>query len=74
MQERESVSQAMQALATLITDQQEVVRLKFQNGFSYRQIAEITGLSVGNVGFLIHTAIKNVRRKLGIAGPASDGI
>jgi RNA polymerase sigma factor (sigma-70 family) len=43
--------------------QQEVIRLKFQNGFSYREISRITSLSVSNVGFLIHTAIKTLRRE-----------
>lgn len=43
--------------------QQEVIRLKFQNGFSYKEISRITALSVGNVGFLIHTAIKTLRRE-----------
>lgn len=43
-------------------NQQEVVRLKFQSGFSYKEISRITALSVSNVGFLIHTAIKTLRR------------
>jgi RNA polymerase sigma factor (sigma-70 family) len=43
--------------------QQEVIRLKFQNGFSYKEISRITSLSVSNVGFLIHTAIKTLRRE-----------
>jgi RNA polymerase sigma-70 factor (ECF subfamily) len=42
-------------------NQQEVIRLKFQNGFSYKEISRITRLSVSNVGFLIHTAIKELR-------------
>jgi RNA polymerase sigma-70 factor (ECF subfamily) len=40
-----------------------VIRLKFQNGFSYKQIAGITGLSVSNVGFLIHTGIQALRKR-----------
>ena len=44
-------------------NQQEVIRLKFQNGFSYKEISRITELSVSNVGFLIHTAIKTLRRE-----------
>lgn len=40
---------------------QEVVRLKFQQGFSYKEIARITGYSVTNVGFLIHTAVSRLR-------------
>lgn len=43
-------------------NQQEVIRLKFQHGFSYEQISRITSLSVGNVGFLLHTAIQSLRR------------
>lgn len=54
----------MEALATLPRNQQEVVRLKFQNGLSYEEISRITQLTVTNVGFLIHTAIKNLRRHL----------
>ena len=44
--------------------QQEVIRLKFQNGFSYKEISRITELSVGNVGFLIHKAIKRLQEEM----------
>ena len=40
------------------------MRLKFQNGLSYKEIAHITNLSVTNVGFLIHTAIKTLRQRM----------
>lgn len=45
----------------LPANQQEVVRLKFQTGFSYKEISRITELSVSNVGFLIHTAVQRLR-------------
>jgi RNA polymerase sigma-70 factor (ECF subfamily) len=45
-------------------NQQEVVRLKFQNGFSYQEISRITSLSVSNVGFILHTAIKALRQQM----------
>ncbi len=45
-------------------NQQEVVRLKFQNGFSYQEISRITALSVTNVGFILHTAIKALRSQM----------
>lgn len=45
-------------------NQQEVIRLKFQNGFSYKEISRITSLSVGNVGFLIHTAVTRLRKEM----------
>jgi DNA-directed RNA polymerase specialized sigma24 family protein len=53
------------ALSRLSRNQQEVIRLKFQHGLKYREIAEVTGLSVTNVGFLIHTGIKKLRAALG---------
>jgi RNA polymerase sigma-70 factor (ECF subfamily) len=54
---------ALGLIMRLPPNQQEVVRLKFQNGFSYKEIARITELSVSNVGFLIHTAVASLRRE-----------
>jgi len=50
-------------LATLPPRQQEVVRLRFQQGLSYKQIAAVTSLSATNVGFLIHTALKALHER-----------
>ena len=50
-------------LAALPPNQQEVVRLKFQAGLSYEEISRVTSLSVGNVGFLLHTARKTLRTR-----------
>lgn len=50
-------------LATLPPNQREVVRLKFQQQLSYQEIAEVTSLSVSNVGFLLHTALKTLRQR-----------
>jgi len=73
VESREAARAALALLANLPENQQEVVRLKFQDGFSYRQIAQITGLSVSNVGFLIHRAISTLRQKLNPpARPAGD--
>jgi RNA polymerase sigma-70 factor (ECF subfamily) len=49
---------------SLTSNQQEVLKLKFQHDCSYQQIAEITGLSVGNVGFILHTSLKKLRHQL----------
>lgn len=46
-------------------NQREVVRLKFLHDCSYQEIAGITGLSVGNVGFIMHHAIKKLRELMG---------
>jgi len=70
----ESVQLALEALRGLSENQQEVVRLKFQHHFSYKEIAGITGLSVTNVGFLLHTALKKLRRQMTHDGTAERGL
>ena len=62
----------LRILATLPPRQQEVLQLKFQNDLSYAEIAEITQLSVGNVGVMIHNALKTLRQRY--AGSADDFI
>jgi RNA polymerase sigma-70 factor (ECF subfamily) len=42
----------------------ELVLLKMQESKSYREIAEITGLSVTNVGYLLHQAMKTLSHRL----------
>ena len=69
VERRETAGEILRLVATLPFNQQEVVRLKFQNGLSYQEISAITSLTVTNVGFLLHTAIKNLRRDL---QPASN--
>ncbi len=51
-------------LETLPQNQREVIRLKFQTGLSYKEISDVTALSVTNVGFLMHTGLKNIRQKM----------
>jgi RNA polymerase sigma factor (sigma-70 family) len=58
---RETSSQLFELLDNLPANQQEVIRLKFQNDLSYREIADVTGLSISNVGFLLHTGLKRLR-------------
>lgn len=60
----DAFASALKSLARLPADQQEVVRLKFLNDLSYKEIATVTGLSVSNVGFLLHTALKRLRTEL----------
>ena len=44
--------------------QQEALRLKFQGGLSYREIAEVMDTTANNVGVMLHTAIKTIRQRL----------
>ena len=57
----ERVAQVMKALDRLSENQREVIRLKFQQGLSYKEISDVTNLSTGNVGFLLHTGLKRLR-------------
>jgi len=52
------------SLRALPPRQGEAVWLKFRGGLTYRQIAEVMDESVSNVGFLLHTAIQDLRRRL----------
>ena len=54
----------MKLLDRLSSNQRDVIILKFQQGLSYQEIHDITGLSSGNIGFLIHTGIKHLRSLL----------
>lgn len=54
----------LQLLQKLPRNQSECLRLKFQHDLSYREIADATGLSVTNVGFLIHTGLRRLRELL----------
>ena len=60
----EQFDRVLELLVALPANQQEVVRLKFQEGLPYKAISEITGLSVSNVGYLLHTAVKTLREKM----------
>ena len=60
--ERQELGQrVLELLESLPVNQREVIRLKFQNGFSYQEISRISGHSVSNVGYLIHAGIKTLR-------------
>lgn len=58
------LSQVLRKMKLLPLNQQECIRLKFQGGLSYKQISEVTGLTVTNVGFLIHTGLKALRKRV----------
>jgi RNA polymerase sigma-70 factor (ECF subfamily) len=60
--DRKEISSRLETyLDRLSPNQREVIILKFQQGLSYQEIREITGLKTGNVGFLIHTGLKRLR-------------
>ena len=54
----ESVGLAMLCLDRLAEDMRTLVKMKFVEGLSYKEMATTTGMSIGNVGYKLHHAIK----------------
>lgn len=48
--------------------QQEALRLKFESGLSYAEIARVMETSAGTVGWLLHTAIHGLRARMAPEG------
>lgn len=67
--QRETAGEIFRMLEALPKNQREVVYLKFQCDLSYKEISEITKLSVSNVGVSIHNALRTIRKRL-LSAPA----
>jgi RNA polymerase sigma-70 factor (ECF subfamily) len=52
------------SLETLDERSRELIRLKFTEELSYKQIGERTGLKTGHVGYLLHHALKAIADEL----------
>ena len=52
------------SIDTLTPRQREVLQLRMQGGLSYREIAEVTGMTTSNVGFHLHQAVSSLRQTL----------
>lgn len=61
---QDSAEWLLKLLDALTPNQREVIRLKFQSDLSYKEIADVTGLSVTNVGFILHVGLKKLRTLL----------
>ncbi|MHC4958951.1 MAG: RNA polymerase sigma factor [Planctomycetota bacterium] len=64
LEQAEQSDKLLASVAALPPRQREMVHLKFSEGLSYKEIANITGASVSNVGFILHTAIKSLRQRM----------
>ena len=51
-------------LSRLPARSQEVIRLKYVSDLSYREIAERTGISATNVGFILSTSLRRLAQEL----------
>lgn len=62
--DEDRLNRVMKILSRLSEDQRNVIILKFQKGLSYQEIEKATGLTSGNIGYLIHIGLKRVRELL----------
>jgi len=56
------------SVEALGTRDRELIRLKFEEGLSYKEISERTGLTVGHVGYLLHHTLKALATEVTKAG------
>jgi RNA polymerase sigma-70 factor (ECF subfamily) len=56
------------SLHTLDARSRELVHLKFDEGLSYKEMSERTGLTTSNVGYLLHHALKAIETELTKSG------
>ena len=63
----ESIGLVRLVLETLDARSREIIRLRFHEDLSYKEIAGRTGLAVGHVGYLLHHALKAMAVELGKA-------
>jgi RNA polymerase sigma-70 factor (ECF subfamily) len=64
----ESIGLVRLSLEILDARSRELIRLKFNEDLSYKEISERTGLSMGNVGYLLHHALKAMADDLAKTG------
>jgi RNA polymerase sigma factor (sigma-70 family) len=64
IERQDTGAHVLERLARLPEKQREALRLKFQSGLSYKEIAAVMDETVGNVGWLIHVGLKGLRSRL----------
>jgi RNA polymerase sigma factor (sigma-70 family) len=64
----ESIGLVRLSLRALDERSRELVRLKFNEGLSYKEIGARTGLTTSNVGYLLHHALKAIEAELTKSG------
>jgi len=68
LEKMEAIGQTRLSLDTLDARSRELVRLKFEQGLSYKEISQRTNLSMSNVGYLLHHALRDLAEALKKAG------
>jgi len=62
--EAERLREVHRWLPSLNDKERTVLLLRLQEGLSYQEISEVTGFSVGNVGSLLHHAVKRLSERI----------
>lgn len=71
-EQRDLSLQVQRLLERLPPNQQEAIRLRFQGGLSYKEIAAVMSLTATNVGFLIHSGVKALRERIDLLEGAAE--
>lgn len=64
----ETRARLAEELERLPAKEREVLRLKVQEGLSYKEISEVTGLKTGYIGWLVHQGLNRLTGRLQAAG------
>ena len=64
LEKMEAIGQARLSLEVLDSRSRELIRLKFEEGLSYKEISQRANLSISNVGYLLHHALKDLAAAL----------
>lgn len=61
---RDPRSELWEMLGALDEVKRRVITLRYEAGHSYKSISALTGLSVSNVGFVLHATLRTLRKQL----------
>ena len=64
LDKKESMDRVKHAISLLPKESRKILSLKFEEQKSYKEIAQATGLSIGNVGYKIHHIVKELAKEL----------
>jgi len=69
----EKMELVMAGIRRLDAPEQQVLLLRLQEGLSYQEISKVTGRSEGNVGCILHHAVKKLGRIVSKESPSGGG-
>ena len=64
LQRMEAIGRMRICMDALDARSKELVKLKFEESLSYKEMSDRTGLTVSNVGYILHHALKKLAREM----------